>query len=514
MRCLTLANALAERGIESVFACRSLPEALAERLRANGHSIIHLKGASVETDLLPVEAVWPPDVQAEDAFDCLAGAGRKIDWVVVDHYGLDHSWQGAIRRGLSRLMVIDDLANRKHDCDLLLDQNLGRRGLDYDDLVSPSTRVLAGLKYALLRPEFAQLRARSLTRRRSPLLKRILVSIGGADPQNLTARILECLDAIDLPSDTEITAVVGGLSPFKDQVVGVAEAMRSPTRVLFDVGNMADLMVESDLAIGGGGATAWERCCLGLPSVVLVLGENQRAGADALSSAGGAIAISVGSSEGLEGQLRSAIKTIASKGLDVFAKKVIDLDVDGLGARRAAEHLMAVTVRGEGGRLRKVDSQDMELLLRWRNSALIRSVMFTQDLITPEVHQRWFENAVGDDDRRLLIFELGGKPMGFINLKIEPHSGRASWGFYKGPDAPRGAGRQMCKMALSYAFERLGVDSVEAEVLTHNDASNRLHRALGFVTRVPEGEAHSRAVCYELQKCDWTESVVRQAESE
>jgi len=188
-------------------------------------------------------------------------------------------------------MVIDDLADRPHHCDLLLDQNLGRNAVDYCGLLEPQTQTLIGPTYALLRPEFSQLRAYSLARRAQPQLQRILVFMGGVDKDNATGQVLTALQNTQLPRDMHITVVMGRHAPWMQQVQSQAAQIPVPTQVLVGVNNMSQLMADSDFAIGAAGSTSWERCCLGLPTALMVLAPNQQAGAEALFKSGAAIVL-------------------------------------------------------------------------------------------------------------------------------------------------------------------------------------------------------------------------------
>jgi UDP-2,4-diacetamido-2,4,6-trideoxy-beta-L-altropyranose hydrolase len=215
---------------------------------------------------------------------------EPVDWLVVDHYALDARWEDALRPQAKRIMVIDDLADRPHACDLLLDQNLGRKETDYDGLLKGQSTTLIGPQYALLRPEFAALRAQSLARRQSsPKLRRLLVTMGGVDKDNATGQVLAALQNSTLPADLRVTVVMGPYAPWLAQVQTQAAQMPRPTEVLVGVDNMAQLMAESDLAIGAAGSTSWERCCLGLPTIQVALAQNQEAIALALSRAGAAL---------------------------------------------------------------------------------------------------------------------------------------------------------------------------------------------------------------------------------
>ena len=294
MRCLTLADALRERGAECVFICRPHTGHLLDLIAQRGHKAAALPALAADTTQVraaPAHSHWLGTDWASDAEDTRQALGAEsVDWLVVDHYALDARWERTLRQTCQRLMVIDDLADRPHDCDLLLDQNLGRTIENYRDLLIPHATALIGPQYALLRPEFAQRRAESLARRAKPQLKQLLITMGGVDKDNATGRVLDALKSCPLPTGLQITVIMGPHAPWLQDIRAQAAKMDYPTQVLVGVSDMAKLMVESDLAIGAAGGTAWERCCLGLPSLILVLAENQQAGAAALQEAGAAIA--------------------------------------------------------------------------------------------------------------------------------------------------------------------------------------------------------------------------------
>lgn len=300
MRCLTLADALRERGASCTFVCRPHPGHLLALIAQRGHQALALPG--LQDGAQPnhngtayghwLGTDWATDAQdTQQALRTYTG-GQPVDWLVVDHYALDARWEEALRPLPQRIMVIDDLADRPHACDLLLDQNLGRTEADYGGLLKGKITTLVGPQYALLRPEFAALRAQSMARRQNnPQLRHLLVTMGGVDKDNATGHVLAALQSSNLPADLRVTVIMGPHAPWLAQVQAQATQLPWPTEVLVGVDNMAQLMAESDLAIGAAGGTAWERCSLGLPSLVLVLAQNQLPGAVALQKAGAAVAM-------------------------------------------------------------------------------------------------------------------------------------------------------------------------------------------------------------------------------
>lgn len=296
MRCLTLADALRSEGADCTFICRGQTGHLVDLINERGHQVMML----AVSDSLPTNAshenlahaAWLGTDWATDANDSQQAIGsRTVDWLVVDHYSLDHRWEKDMRPFTQKIMVIDDLADRVHDCDLLLDQNLGRSVEDYRSLVPDHAKSLIGPRYALLRPEFTAMRQMSLARRQDPQLKHLLITLGGVDKDNLTGEVLQTLRICQLPINLRITVVMGPHAPWLENVQAIAAAMPRPTQVKVSVRDMASLMTDSDLVIGAAGGTAWECCSLGLPSFVITAAENQRGTAHALKKSGAAVLI-------------------------------------------------------------------------------------------------------------------------------------------------------------------------------------------------------------------------------
>lgn len=343
MRCLTLADALRKLGAACCFICRPHAGHLLDLIAQRGYQTLALPALRQNTTM-PQDGLahshwlgtdWTSD--AAETREVLRNA--IVDWLVVDHYALDAQWEQALRINCKRLMVIDDLADRTHDCDLLLDQNLGRTTEDYKSITSAHVTKLIGPQFALLRPEFAELRQASLARRTQPELKRLLITMGGVDKDNATGRVLDALKACPLPHELQITVVMGPYAPWLQQVQARAEQMPWATQVHIGTSHMAQLMVDSDLAIGAAGGTAWERCCLGLPSFVLVQAENQRAGATALQATGAVLAMQNASE--IQNPFQCSLSPCHMRILLQNLSKAAERVTDGLGATRVAQQLVA-----------------------------------------------------------------------------------------------------------------------------------------------------------------------------
>lgn len=341
MRCLTLADALSAQGAECMFICRPHTGHLLDLITQRGHKAVALPGLPAEAADAngdTAHAHWLGTDWISDAADTRQALGiETVDWLVADHYALDRRWEQTLRPNCQRLMVIDDLADRSHDCDLLLDQSLGRTAEDYSGLTPGNATRLIGPQYALLRPEFAQLRSASLARRAQPQLKRLLITMGGVDKDNATGQVLDALKACPLPKGLEITVVMGPHALWLPQVQVQARQMPWSTQVLAGVSNMAQLMTDSDLAIGAAGGTASERCCLGLPSLILVLANNQQAGAIALQKLGAGLVMN--GVERITDLLQDAsVESVMSTLLTDLGQAAQQV-TDGLGATRVTQEI-------------------------------------------------------------------------------------------------------------------------------------------------------------------------------
>ena len=267
MRCLAFANRLKTYGARIRFICTDYP----------GHIAAQIKALGMEVMLLA------PD-QALDANSALHAMAdfSPVDWLVVDHYGLDAVWESAMRCVTRRIMVIDDLADRDHDCDLLLDQNLREYARDrYAIHVPAKCRMLLGPRHALLREEFE---TPGLVRERDGTVRRLLVFHGSSDPTNEADKTLDALALLGSPA-LDVQLVLGASNPQRTIVAARAADMHG-IRIHEQTSEMARLMSACDLALGTCGVASWERCALGLPALVVITADNQRETARLLHACG------------------------------------------------------------------------------------------------------------------------------------------------------------------------------------------------------------------------------------
>jgi len=340
MRCLTLADALRERGVECVFLSRDHAGNLHEIVEARGYSLLSLggvDGATGQGSTIGYAHWLGVDLQRDIDDTCSRLASLHFDWLVVDHYALDTQWEESMRPFCNRIMAIDDLADRNHSVDLLLDQNLGAAAIHYEPRVPKKCILLVGPHYALLRQEFADLRNLSLSRRSEGKLYRLLVTMGGVDCDDATSAVLDGLGQCEVSGEFAVTVVMGPSALWRDKVMAKAERLPFPVVVLENAQNMGALMRDADLAIGSAGSTSWERCCLGLPSLQVVLAENQRRIANALSQAGASYSLERSS---LVTDIGQIMRSLTEDPMLLVRMSVAAAQVtDGQGAERVAQYI-------------------------------------------------------------------------------------------------------------------------------------------------------------------------------
>jgi UDP-2,4-diacetamido-2,4,6-trideoxy-beta-L-altropyranose hydrolase len=288
MRCLTLANKLKQSGCDIQFICRDFPGNLCWLIEEHGFVVHRLPFSN--KSFPPGEGrlyeEWLGEYWAVDAFQTeqvINDADHQVNLLIVDHYAIDRRWEQQLRRHVHTIMVIDDLANRQHDCDLLLDQNLYESmHLRYQTLTPQNCVHVVGPKYALLRDEFVEMKTRAKVRRGD--IKRIFLFFGGSDPTNETTKALEALQSFQRER-LRIDVVVGNSNPYKQQIAKICSQMQD-THFHCQINYMAELMVLADLAVAAGGSNTWERCAMYLPTMAITTAENQIEVTKAVANAG------------------------------------------------------------------------------------------------------------------------------------------------------------------------------------------------------------------------------------
>jgi UDP-2,4-diacetamido-2,4,6-trideoxy-beta-L-altropyranose hydrolase len=359
MRCLALCEAVnslvQERekndACEFHFICRAHPGAMlnVEQENVKVHCLPpgneSISNGDAYTHWLGVDSL----VDVRETNEVLDEIG-KVDWLVVDHYGIEAQWESACRSRVKNLMVIDDLVNRRHDCDFLLDQTYGRTKAEYSPWIAQNSDIKTGIDFALLREEFS--RRREYANNKMALLKKenrglveqnpinVLVSMGGVDPFNITGLLLECLDQCQFKQTLHFNVVLSNSAPHIQALKETIEGLALSVDLNLSPTSMADMMLASDFCIGTVGAITWERCCLALPTLAVLGAENQK---DILSSLveAGAITYLGLYSKLSPAQLESEINQLVADKNRYQAMVQSSFEIcDGLGAPRIAEYLL------------------------------------------------------------------------------------------------------------------------------------------------------------------------------
>lgn len=456
MRCLALAQGWQRAGGRAMFAHAESTPSLENRLRASGIEVFHL------------------DVAPGSSQDAAQTAGQALErnaaWVVADGYGFGANWQRAIKDSGLRLLLWDDYCHAEHySADLVLNQNLHATAEMYSQR-EPYTRLLLGTRYVQLRSEF--LEWRDWKREIPAVARKVLVTLGGADPDNITAKVVQALAPL---RDVEAVVVVGGNNPNIEILQSAVSPLSDSMRIVVDASNMPELMAWADIAVSAGGSTSWELAFMGLPSLVIALNEEQLETAVALDRAG--VGVHLGdqrqlSVELLASALESVIKDLSLR--EQMSERERQL-VDGLGVCRVIARLYAVRLT-----LRRAATQDCRLIWEWANDPEARAASFLSNPIPWESHECWYSAKLSDpnclfylglgpDDNPIgqIRFDVTG-PEGVVSLSLAPHS------------RGKGLGTALIVQGAEQFFAQSNAHALHAYIKTDNPASATAFEKAGF----------------------------------
>lgn len=490
-RCLSLAQALLDRGCEIWLVCRPL-DAVADLIlrEVSCHVLwLPLPGVRVSQSFShasprPPYHEWAQVSGSRDASevaDCLRGV--KPDWVVVDHYAFDASWHASIRAALDcRIAVIDDLGDRLLDADLLLDQNWSEdHRAKYAGFLAPDVPLLGGPHFALVSPVYRQAPRYHFNSKVSS----IGIFMGGTDPSGVTAQVLDvCRRAVRFKGTIEVVST--SANPHLAALRRTCSCWPG-TLLTLDEPNLAAFFARHDLQIGAGGGATWERCSIGVPTVALVVAENQAGVIPALEKLGVVeMAMLISADPRNPASLPEAP---VSRPLDQTLRHLLEAPdvrfklaqaaaklVDGRGAERVALRLLCDTLQ-----LRPATMGDGPLLYEWRNHPSVRLVSIQTAEIDDGAHERWMTAVLADPVRHLLVAEIGRQPVGCIRFDgTEKNAAEVSLyldpglqGFGLGPKLLR-AGECFISDRLAHPF------TITAKIVSGNAASQQLFVGCGY----------------------------------
>lgn len=458
MRCLTLAKAAQGRGHKVTFVCAQ--NELTNLVSNAGFDLVSLSPQEFDAEPTPTHAHWLRLPWQRDAVLTGEVAQRvQADWIIWDHYGLDARWVDRVRAmaGQIRVLAMDDLDDRDLGSDLVLDQTriLGHR-------THQGEARMTGPTFALLRPEFSALRPAALDRRESEV-RRILITPGMVDMTGLAPLALDALN--DWPGKVEV--IMGRTSP---SLAAVEQRIsgRADRYLTLDAADMAQRFADSDFCVGTSGMTTWERCCLGLPSVLVAVADNQVPVAQAIAERGAAVVTTLAIAADTD-QFRKVILDGIERASDLSQRAA--KMCDGSGAQHVLNCLMA--------RLRPLGREDTQRLYDWRLSPRIRAASLQHASFSFDSHRDWVARTLARQDGVWRIYEEPD-PVGFVGAS-DQGDGTWSWSFYIGSEtALKGAGARMLTLFLKEVWKHPGCHRIKAVVLKGNTASAGLHRTLGF----------------------------------
>ncbi|MDD4136280.1 MAG: UDP-2,4-diacetamido-2,4,6-trideoxy-beta-L-altropyranose hydrolase [Methanoregula sp.] len=476
MRCLALAEAWQDAGGEAIFVSACAAPSLKTRLETEGFRIIH-----------------PGDTTGTlfDARETTRIAREEgAVWIVVDGYQFGGEYQRAIKDSGLSLLFIDDYGHADHYyADIVLNQNV-YADMSFYPAYEPSTRFLLGTKYALLRREFLNWPGRS--RDCPETARKILITLGGSDPENVTLKVLEAVKAVDADG-LEVTAVMGGANPHFDRIHEVVKD-RPGFRLVENAMNMPELMAWADCAISAGGSTCWELLYMGVPSIVIPIAENQEPVARELR----ALQIALVPDKHTLNDPGKFAGTIAgflqSKEVRRGLAQRMARYIDGHGPARAID-----AIHEEHIALRRAAISDCRMIWQWINDPPVRAVSFSPGPISLERHREWFSSALVNPDLVYYIaVDREGTPFGQARFLVE--SGEATISMLVGPGhRGKSLGSALIRDATETFFRETGIGTVKAFIKTGNEVSRKAFARAGYTSRGLRD--HQGEPAYLFMKC-------------
>ncbi|AOY84370.1 UDP-2,4-diacetamido-2,4,6-trideoxy-beta-L-altropyranose hydrolase [Moorena producens JHB] len=447
MRCLALAQAWLQQGEQVTLLMGTAAPKLKARLKAEGIQVAHL-------------SVSPGS--GEDAEQTIAQAkALGATWLVVDGYHFGADYQRVIKEAGLRLLFIDDYGHAAHYwADLVLNQNVyAHEGL-YPKRES-YTQLLLGTQYTLLRKEFWPWQG--WQRQIPTVARKVLVTLGGADPDNVTLKVIQALQQVKVEG-LEAVVVVGGSNPHYEQLQAAVHDSGAAITLKYNVTNMPELMAWADIAIAAGGSTCWELAFMGNPSLVVILAENQRQVAEKLDACGSAINLGW-HTEVLCEPLAAKIHGLLNAS-ELRQEMIEDAQrlVDGEGSARVLIHLQDQKLR-----LRAVGKDDCELLWRWANDPEVRASAFSSTSIPWQEHVQWFTRKLQDSNCHILIaLNRQDNPIGQIRFDIQDSQQAEIDISLDKSKRGLGFGSEMIKLAVNQIFSCTSVQAVHAFIKPNN----------------------------------------------
>jgi UDP-2,4-diacetamido-2,4,6-trideoxy-beta-L-altropyranose hydrolase len=490
MRCLALAQAWQAEGGQAIFLSHCESDALRQRITDEGMEFIpfaypHPDPRDLHTTL---------EILRKHFNAATGNQKAKIgnnNWLVLDGYHFDAFYQQAVRAAGHCLLVIDDMAHLPaYHADILLNQNRGAEKLKYN--CDPDTTLLLGSRYALLRQEF--LAWRGWQREIPDVAHKVLVTMGGGDPDNVTLKVIHALEQVDVDG-LEAVVVVGGSNPHFQKLESAVHDLKVPVRLVQNVANMPELMAWADVAVTAGGSTCWELAFMGLPSVVLILAVNQRIIAEILDGDGFAVNLSwhtLREAGDVAHQLRAIILSSEKRESMSYCGRQF---VDGGGPMRVIRQL-----HDDELALRPVQSQDCCMVWEWANDPVVRTQSFSTEKILWEKHVAWFESQQTNASIRFyMAVDKNDVPAGQIRYQIDGQEAVVSVSLAP-EQRGKGYSAEIIRLGTRELWATTKTNIIHAYIKQNNTASVRAFIKAGFISAGIEEIHGCPALHYVLRK--------------
>jgi UDP-2,4-diacetamido-2,4,6-trideoxy-beta-L-altropyranose hydrolase len=404
-------------------------------------------------------------------------------WLVLDGYHFDPDYQRAIREAGHRLLVFDDYNHLPHyHANILLNQNMGSETISYS--YDADTIGLFGPRYAPLRGEF--LAGKNRIQKQTQRRRKILVTLGGADPDNITLKVVRALQKTGL-DNLEVNIVAGPVNPnvkmLESEIENASQLGRTTNlsiRLLRDA-NMPELMAGAKLAVSAGGSTCWELCFFGVPILVIISAENQRASARGLHRVGAAL--SLGWHEDIQvSELAEAIENLINDPMKLESMSSQGMKVvDGQGSKRILTLMewFATAADREDIPLRKATREDCYQLWSLANDIEVRRNSFNPEPIPYEQHVRWFEEKLKSSSSTIYVLDVSGVLLAQVRYDRKDEIAEIDYAVIPGFRG-KSLGTKILEMTWESASRELEVRGVKGIVKQDNKASAFSFLKAGF----------------------------------